>query len=109
MVETHNNKENNKKENTNKKDKTAIALRYKQEEDNAPVVVAAGEGWLAKKIMEIAKEEGISVFEDKDLVDSLKLLKIGEEIPVELYEAVASIMAFVFSVDAKQEGKRGSI
>ena len=85
--------------------KKAIALRYQQEKDNAPVVVATGEGWLAEKIKEIAREQGITIYEDKDLAESLRVLNLGEEIPVELYEEVAAILAFVFQADKRQEKK----
>ena len=83
--------------------KKAVALRYKEGEDNAPVVVASGEGWLAEKIIEIAREKNVEIFEDKYLVESLRVLNIDEEIPVELYEALASILAFVFRVDNNYE------
>lgn len=81
--------------------KKAVALRYRQGEDNAPVVVATGQGWLAEKILEMADSHDIKIFQDKNLVESLRILNPDEEIPVELYEAVAAILAFVFRVDQR--------
>ncbi len=80
----------------------AVALRYNKDEDNAPVVVATGQGWLAEKIIEIAQEKNVAILEDKNLVQSLRVLNVSEEIPLELYEALASILAFVFRVDEEQ-------
>lgn len=83
--------------------KKAVALRYRQGEDDAPVVVASGQGWLAEKIIEIAREKEIKLYQDNSLVDSLRVLNINEEIPVELYESLAAILAFVFKVDQRYE------
>jgi len=78
--------------------KKAVALRYQKTEDNAPTVVAKGKGYLAKRIEEIAKENDIYIHKDPNLADSLYKLKISEEIPEELYEAVAKILAFIYSL-----------
>ncbi|NLZ27581.1 MAG: hypothetical protein GX887_01275 [Firmicutes bacterium] len=86
--------------------KKAVALRYRQGEDNAPVVVASGQGWFAERIMEIAAGHGIMIFEDENLVESLRVLDLGEEIPVELYKALAAILAFVFKVDRKLDKEK---
>lgn len=85
--------------------KKAVALRYRQGEDDAPVVVASGQGWLAEKIIEIAKENEVQLFQDNNLVESLRILNIDEEIPVELYESMAAILAFVFKVDQRYEDR----
>ncbi len=76
--------------------KKAVALRY-TEKDKAPVVVAKGKGELAEKIIEIAKEKGIPVVEDKNLVEALIQVDIYEEIPPELYEAVAKVLVYIMS------------
>ncbi|NPB07771.1 MAG: EscU/YscU/HrcU family type III secretion system export apparatus switch protein [Aquificae bacterium] len=72
----------------------AVALRY-GEGDRAPVVVAKGRGELARKIIEIAKEKGIPVVEDENLVEALLQVDVYEEIPPELYEAVAKVLAYI--------------
>lgn len=79
--------------------KKAAALKYKQGEDNAPRLIAKGSGKVAEKIIEIAKEHGIYIKEDKLLIDILSSLDIYEEIPPELYRAVAEILAFIYSLN----------
>lgn len=86
----------------NKKDmKKAAALSYKPGEDEAPRVIVSGKGVIAEKILEKAKEEKIPVYEDAHLADALVKLKFGSEIPAELYEVVASVLAFISKVDEK--------
>ncbi len=85
------------KKGTNK----AVALRYKpQEGDEAPKLVAKGRGEVARKIIELAKEHGVPVQEDPALVELLLRLDLSEEIPPELYEVVAKVLAFVYSLRA---------
>ncbi|NAZ23317.1 MAG: flagellar biosynthesis protein FlhB [Thermocrinis sp.] len=75
--------------------KKAVALRYDPEKDNAPVVLAKGYGELAERIIKIAKEKNIPVVEDKDLVSALIRVEVFEEIPPELYRAVAKVLVFI--------------
>jgi len=79
-------------------DKKAVALKYEIKENNAPRVVAKGRGYLAKKIEEIATEYDIHVEKDAELASSLYKLKLNEEIPEELYEAVAKVLAYIYSL-----------
>ena len=81
----------------------AVALRYRQGEDNAPVITASGQGYTAEKIIELAKQYGVPVHEDEGLAEALRSLKLGDEIPSELYQAVAGILAFIFQADQQQE------
>ncbi len=75
----------------------AIALKYDPKVADAPVVLAKGQGYVAAKIREIAKEHRIAVVEDKPLARTLfQTAEIGEIIPPEVYQAVAEILAFVF-------------
>lgn len=76
--------------------KEAVALRYNRKKDSAPKVVAKGKGVVAKNIIELAKENGISIREDADLVQILSKIDINEEIPPKLYKAVAKILVFVY-------------
>ncbi|MEJ7556609.1 MAG: EscU/YscU/HrcU family type III secretion system export apparatus switch protein [Aquificaceae bacterium] len=78
--------------------KKAIALRYDQGRDKAPVVVAKGVGELAEKIIETAKKHGVPVLEDKALISALMKVEIYEEIPPELYRAVAKVLVFIKAV-----------
>lgn len=80
------------------KRKKAVALRYRNGKDRAPVVVAKGKGVLAEKIMAIAREHNIPIYEDRELVELLSVLEIYEEIPPRLYKAVAEVLAFVYRV-----------
>ncbi len=82
-------------------EKKAVALSYNQETDNAPKVVAKGQGEIAKKIIELAKKHNIPIVEDPLLVDSLIKIDLYREIPPELYEAVAKILAYIL----RQTGK----
>ncbi len=75
--------------------KKAVALRYEQGKDKAPLVVAKGVGELAERIIETAKKHGIPVLEDKELLTALMRVEVYEEIPVELYRAVAKVLVFV--------------
>lgn len=79
----------------------AVALRYDPEEHEAPVVTAKGKGYLAERIIELARQSGVPVKEDPQLVEYLGLLDIGQEIPPELYQVVAEILAFVYRLGRK--------
>ncbi|AGB40864.1 uncharacterized protein, cytoplasmic domain of flagellar protein FhlB like protein [Halobacteroides halobius DSM 5150] len=83
----------------NKDTKEAIALKYNITQDNAPKVIAKGTGNLAQEIIKTAQENDISIKEDDDLVKVLLQLKLGAEIPEELYEVVAEILSFVFEIE----------
>lgn len=80
------------------KRKKAAALRY-DKNYSSPIVTAVGFGQIADKILDSAKSNDIPIIENSDLVDSLSLIPIGESIPSELYEAVAEIIAFVYSLN----------
>ncbi len=79
--------------------KRAAALIYDRLANDAPVVAAAGSGEIAGNIIAIAEAAGIPIREDPDLVEVLSKVPVGEEIPVELYQAVAEILAFVYSLN----------
>jgi flagellar biosynthesis protein len=80
----------------------AAAIKYDGAGDNAPKVTVSGRGIIAEKIIAIAEENGIPIKNDPDLVQVLSKLKVGAEIPVELYRAVAEILAFVYSLNENQ-------
>ncbi|WP_053957501.1 EscU/YscU/HrcU family type III secretion system export apparatus switch protein [Inediibacterium massiliense] len=81
------------------KKEIAVALKYEQDKNTAPLIVAKGEGYVAQKIKEKAKDENIPTYEDEKLARQLSHLAIGEEIPPELYEVVAEILAFIIDLD----------
>lgn len=77
----------------------AVALKYEPSYMNAPVVVAKGEGRMAERIKEIAKENGVYIIENKPLARELyKRVDIGEEIPPEFFVAVAKILSMVYQM-----------
>ncbi|MGI5912342.1 MAG: EscU/YscU/HrcU family type III secretion system export apparatus switch protein [Syntrophomonadaceae bacterium] len=77
----------------------AVALRYIPQKDQAPVVVAKGSGFIAEQIKEVARESGIPLKEDQELVKYLMSLDLYEEIPPHLYAIIAEILAFIYSMD----------
>jgi flagellar biosynthesis protein len=79
----------------------AAALGYDSETDEAPRLLAKGAGELADRIIELAKEHGIPIREDRDLVAVLARLDLDQEIPAELYKAVAELLAFVYRVNSR--------
>jgi len=79
------------------------ALKYNQDSANAPELLAKGQGELAKKILLLAKEHDISIFQNKALVDSLLNLELHEEIPPRLYQAVAELFSWLMKVEGKQK------
>jgi flagellar biosynthesis protein len=81
--------------------KKAVALKYQMYEDNAPHVVAKGQGYIADKIIEIAKQNNIPIQEDTDLIAILSKIEIMQEIPMELYKVVAEILAYVYRMNKK--------
>ena len=77
----------------------AVALRYDTELESAPVVLAKGEDYVAQKIKEAAKENGIEIVENKPLARMLyQTVDIGQEIPPELYQAVAEVLAVIYNM-----------
>ena len=80
----------------------AIALKYEEKVRSAPVVLAKGQDYIARKIREIAVENNIEIVENPPLAQSLyAMCEVDEEIPAELYQAVADILVFVY----RQKGK----
>jgi len=84
-----------------KKIKKAVALGYDPSKDGAPQVLAKGKGLAADRIVEIAKEKGVDLYEDPALVEALSAVDIGKEIPEELYKVVAEVLAFIYSLDGR--------
>jgi flagellar biosynthesis protein len=80
--------------------KKAVALQYDRSKDSAPRVTAKGEGILAQKIIDLALEHDIPIKDDPDLIEVLSTLEINQEIPSEVYVAVAELLAFVYSMNA---------
>ena len=83
--------------------KKAIAIKYDKEQGDAPVVLASGKGQIAEQIIKAAREAGLEITQDADLAELLAKVPVGTEIPVELYQAVAEVLAFVYRVNKRQQ------
>ncbi len=81
----------------------AVALAYEQNKHRAPKILAKGEGLIAQKIIEKAKEYDIPLFQSKALVDSLIHLDLDEEIPPELYKAVVEVFIWLYKTEQKSQ------
>jgi len=83
--------------------KKAIALRYDLDKENAPKIVAKGKGLIAERIIKIAEENELPIKKDEDLVELLTKIDIDQEIPNNLYKAVAEIFSFIYNVTNEKE------
>ena len=81
----------------------AVALRY--DGGGALVVVASGMGYLAEKIVEVASESGVPVYEDTSLATMLSQLSLGQEIPDSLYRAIVEIYVYFLNFDPADPDK----
>lgn len=79
--------------------KKVVALRYKKGVDNAPKVVAKGIDLIAQRILEIAEKENIPIIKNEKAVEDFYGIDLDDEIPSELYEIAAEIIAFVYKLD----------
>jgi len=75
------------------KDRLAVALQY--EKPRVPRVVAVGRGWLGKRIIDVAGENNVPVRENPALAEALAKIELDEEIPENLYRAVAQVLGFI--------------
>ena len=82
--------------------KKAVALGYNRSQDNAPKVLASGAGEIANKIISLAKEHDLPITEDPDLIEILSKVEVDQEIPPNLYKAVAEIFSFLYKITNKK-------
>ncbi len=82
-----------------RKRQLAVALHY--DRTGAPRVVAKGKGTLGEKIIEVARANNIPIEENEVLVGALSNVELGEEIPAELYKAVAEVLVFVLRLSGR--------
>ena len=78
------------------KKRQAIALSWDPYLDEAPKLSAKGSGMVADEIIRLAKENGIPIREDKDLVQIFSLMDVGESIPPEVHTVIAEILVFIY-------------
>ena len=82
----------------NKKILKAAALSYDMKNNQAPTLRAKGQGDIAKNIIKLAKEHNIPIKKDEDLIELLTKLEIDQEIPPNMYKAVAEIFSFIYEL-----------
>ena len=87
------------------KPQRAIALQYDESRQGAPVVTASGSGEVARKILQAAQQAGIHIQQDPDLVELLARVPVGAEIPPELYQTIADILAYIYFVNDRFKKK----
>lgn len=79
----------------------AAALKYDVHKDQSPRVAAKGMRHIAEQILTLARQHNIPVREDADLLELLMKIEVGDEIPQELYQVVAEMLAFVYRTNKK--------
>ena len=84
-----------------KSGKKAAALKYDMERDPAPRVMARGKGHVADRIIAMAEEHGVPLYEDRNLVEVLVKLDLGDAIPYELYQVVAEVLSFIYRMERR--------
>jgi flagellar biosynthesis protein len=89
---------------TPKKPLSAVAVKYNHKTDTAPRVVAKGQRALAERIIALAHQHAIPLREDPVLVEALYQLEIQQEVPPELYRAMAEVLAYIYRLDRLEPG-----
>ena len=83
----------------------AASLKYDDKINQAPKVTSFGQRETAKNIIKIAEQNNIPIKKDEDLVNMLSQIELNQEIPIELYKAVAEVFSFVYEM-ANEEKNR---
>jgi flagellar biosynthesis protein len=99
MVQKPNAKDNTTPQEASINQSIAVALEYDSQKLNAPQILATGRGYLARRILETAREYNIPVEKDPVLAEALGQLDLGQEIPPELYKVVAEVLVFIMETD----------
>lgn len=90
---------------TSEETKRAVAMAYHGSKDGAPRVIAKGSGVTADAIISLARGSGVYVHKSAELVNLLMQVDMDSEIPPELYQAVAELLAWLYSMDQKLEAR----
>jgi flagellar biosynthesis protein len=80
-------------------ERRAVAIHYDSRTDIAPTVLATGKGAVAEQILRVARENNVPLRSDPVLAEALSTLDLGDQIPPELYRAVAEILAFIYRLN----------
>ncbi len=94
------------KKDSSASNKSAVSLQYNKGNNRAPKVTAKGQGWVADKIIKMARENNIPIREDKDLLNLLSEIDIGQEVPESLYKVVAELLAWVYQLNQNYPGSQ---
>ena len=86
--------------------KKAVALSYDENKNAAPIIVASGMGYVAEKMVEVARESGVPIYEDNSLATMLTQLNLGAEIPTELYQAIIDIYVYFLNYVAGKKNEK---
>jgi len=81
--------------------KEAVALEYNDKKDSAPKVTAKGKGATAQKIIEIAELNNIPIKKDEDLLELLSKVELDQEVPEQMYKAVAEVFHYIYKLTNK--------
>ena len=79
----------------------AVAIRYDRDRENAPRVVAKGKGFVAEQLLMIARRHAVPVYQNQTVTQLLMAVELDREIPPELYQAVANVLAYVYRMDGR--------
>ncbi|MEW6607329.1 MAG: EscU/YscU/HrcU family type III secretion system export apparatus switch protein [bacterium] len=85
----------------------AVALEYDGDKGHAPKIVAKGKGKLAERIIQVARDHNVLIYEDANLAEVLTKLELNTQIPPDLYQAVAEIFVFIYKLNQKWPTKYG--
>lgn len=79
----------------------AVAIRYDREKEDAPRVIAKGKGVVAEQLMAIARRHAVPVYQNQTVTQLLMAVELDREIPPELYQAVANVLAYIYRLDGR--------
>lgn len=85
------------------KELSVAALKYNPDKNAAPIVVAAGSGYIAQKILQVAMENGVAIYHDDSAATLLAKLESGQEIPPELYQIVVNIYISILEIATEKK------
>ena len=85
------------------KKKKAVSINYLKDDVDVPIISSFGEGDFAQKIIEVAKENGIKIVENKEFFYFEELFKVGEEIPQDVYQIVIDILVIILKTNASNK------
>lgn len=91
------------REHTAAQQKPALAVALTYDQERPPFVAATGRGVIAEQIVRIARDHDILIHEDPALVESLAMLSLGDEIPEVLYQAIAEVISFAYSLRSHED------